>query len=216
MVVVISRLLFSFSYRSINWSKCWNLPCSLVPFPHVLLYLTRRLEITVIGTGKTPLFIQMLVRTAHASPSIVRLCDAPKQIKQYQSNWLPPSLPSDVQPPSFPNSNCDSNNEYQPPRVDRRTKPKVDEIKWQDLLDKFRSVQFRHEKARSKAQILPRSPHIETNPSTPSLGPPTVSKRNSSAPAQHKRGRSIQNFTQGIMGVGRSSGETKKVSGSKR
>jgi hypothetical protein len=186
--------------------------------PFRVLRLTSRFETAVIGTRETPLFIQMFVRVTHAPPSVICLCNPPKQIKQYQSNRLPPPFPPNVPsaiPPPSTILTC-RNNDYQPPRVDRRAKPKSDEIKWQDLLEKFRSVQFRHEKARSKAQILPRSPHIETNPSTPAIGPPAVSKRNSIAPAQHKRGRSIQNFTQGIMGVGRSSGETKKVSGSKR
>jgi hypothetical protein len=35
-----------------------------------------------------------------------------------------------------------------------------------------------------------------------------------STTGQHKRGRSIQTLTQGIMGVGRSGGDAKKVSGS--
>jgi hypothetical protein len=179
-------------------------------------HLTTRFEITVIGAGEIPLFIQMFVRTTHAPPSIIRLRDPPKQIKQYQSNRLPPPLPPNVHTPLRPPSNGGRNNDYQPTRAERRAKPKSEEIKWQDLLEKFRSVQFRHEKARSKAQVLPRSPHIETNPSTPAIGPPAASKRNSSAPAQHKRGRSIHNFTQGIMNVGRSSTDTKKVSGSKR
>jgi hypothetical protein len=183
----------------------------------LMWHLTTRFEITVIGAGEIPLFIQMFVRTTHAPPSIIRLRNPPKQIKQYQSNRLPPPLPPNVTPPLLrPPSNSGSNNDYQPTRAERRARPKSEEIKWQDLLEKFRSVQFRHEKARSKAQVLPRSPHIETNPSTPAIGPPAASKRNSSAPAQHKRGRSIQNFTQGIMGVGRSSGDSKKVSGSKR
>jgi len=122
----------------------------------------------------------------------------------------------DSSEPSNPSSRADRRAAVGTPR------PRSDDVKWADLLDKFRSVQFRHEKARSKAQVLSRSPHIETNPPNPALGPlPAVTKRNVSAPpppptsAQHKRGRSLQTITQGIMGVGRS-GETKKVSGSKR
>ena len=94
-------------------------------------------------------------------------------------------------------------------RADRRApKPKADEIKWSDLLDKFRSVQLRHEKARTRQLLLPRSPHIDTVPSTTAVGP----KRNVSTvqqpPPTHKRGgRSIHNFTQGIMNVGRSGGD---------
>ena len=109
-------------------------------------------------------------------------------------------------------------------RPDRRTttpKPKED-IKWGDLLEKFRSVQLRHEKARTKQLLLPRtSPRIET---TPSATPNVAQKRNTStgpavpiAPAptaSHKKGgRSIHTLTQGIINVGRGN-EGKKVSGS--
>jgi hypothetical protein len=99
-------------------------------------------------------------------------------------------------------------------RPDRRTpKYRADEIKWSDLLDKFRSVQLRHEKARTGQLLLPRSPHIDTTPSTPAVGP----KRNVSTaqqpPQTHKRGgRSIHNFTQGLMNVGRSGGDIGKKS----
>jgi len=141
----------------------------------------------------------------------------PRTYRPRHSPSQPALIFIDSSEPSIPSS-----------RADRRAaaaaapKPRSDDVKWAELLEKFRSVQFRHEKARSKAQILSRSPHIETNPPNPALGPlPTVTKRNvSAAPPtatamQHKRGRSLQTITQGIMGVGRS-GETKKVSGSKR
>ena len=98
-------------------------------------------------------------------------------------------------------------------RPDRRpSRPKSEEIKWTDLLEKFRSVQLRHEKARTRQLLLPRSPHIDTAPSTPAVG---AAKRNVSvareapvtAPAAastHKKGsRSIHTITQGIMNVGR-------------
>jgi len=108
-------------------------------------------------------------------------------------------------------------------RLDRRTatpKPKED-IKWGDLLDKFRSVQVRHEKARTKQLLLPRtSPRIDTPPATT---PTVTQKRVSTAPGVanapvpatgHKRGgRSIHTLTQGIINVGRGN-EGKKVSGS--
>jgi hypothetical protein len=105
-------------------------------------------------------------------------------------------------------------------RLDRRApKLKADEIRWSDLLEKFRSVQLRHEKARTRQLLLPRNQHIDTTPSTPAVGP----KRNASVanqaqpPQSHKRGaRSIQTITQGIMNVGRSSGDGKKGIGGKR
>lgn len=103
MIVGISRLRCNFSSKSINWFKCWNLPYSPVSARLYLLKLTRRFEITVIGTGEISLFIQMFVRTAHAPPPIIRLRNPPKQIKQYQSNRLPPPLPPNVHthPPHF-------------------------------------------------------------------------------------------------------------------
>jgi hypothetical protein len=97
-------------------------------------------------------------------------------------------------------------------RPDRRpSRPKSEEIKWTDLLEKFRSVQLRHEKARTRQLLLPRSPHIDTAPSTPALG---ATKRNVSvvreaaqtAPTHKKGSRSIQTITQGIMNVGRGGG----------
>lgn len=105
-------------------------------------------------------------------------------------------------------------------RLDRRApKPKADEIKWGDLLDKFRSVQLRHEKARTRQLLLPRNPHIDTAPSTTAVGP----KRNVSTaqqappPPSHKRGgRSIHTITQGIMNVGRNTGDGKKGAIGKR
>ena len=104
-------------------------------------------------------------------------------------------------------------------RSDRRgVKTKTDDIKWQDLMDKFRAVQTRHEKARSR-QPNSRSPQLEPTPNTPALQP----KRNASVgnqgggtqPTHKKGGRSIQTITQGIMGVGRSSGDAKGA-GAKR
>jgi vacuole morphology and inheritance protein 14 len=98
-------------------------------------------------------------------------------------------------------------------RPDRRpSRPKSEEIKWTDLLEKFRSVQLRHEKARTRQLLLPRSPHIDTAPSTPAMG---AVKRNVSvvrevtqttAPTHKKGSRSIQTITQGIMNVGRGGG----------
>ena len=99
-------------------------------------------------------------------------------------------------------------------RSDRRVpKFKVDEIRWSDLLEKFRSVQLRHEKARTRQLLLPRGQPIDTTPSTPVVGP----KRNvnqAQPPQSHKRGaRSIQTITQGIMNVGRSSDGKKGIGG---
>ena len=103
-------------------------------------------------------------------------------------------------------------------RADRRVPKTRDEIKWSDLLEKFRSVQLRHEKARTRqtsVTSVPRSPLIEATPSTPAVS--GVTKRNISAPHQgvqgHKRGgRSIHTITQGIMNVGRG-GDGKKTAG---
>jgi hypothetical protein len=100
----------------------------------------------------------------------------------------------------------------EPPRPDRRLpKSKSDDIKWTDLLDKFRSVQIRHEKARTKQPLLPRSPHVDTAPPTPSVGKRSTSVNQVSQPTHKPRGRSIHTLTQGIMNVGRG-GEAKKVS----
>jgi hypothetical protein len=78
-------------------------------------------------------------------------------------------------------------------------------------MEKFRAVQSRHEKARSR-QPNSRSPPVEPTPNPPGLVP----KRNASVgnqgglqPTHKKGGRSIQTITQGIMNVGRSSGEAK-------
>ena len=71
-----------------------------------------------------------------------------------------------------------------------------------DLLEKFRSVQLRHEKAPTRQLLLPRFPHIDTAPSTPAVG---AAKRNVSdvreaaqtmAPTHKLKGsRSIQTIT---------------------
>jgi vacuole morphology and inheritance protein 14 len=101
----------------------------------------------------------------------------------------------------------------------RLQKSKADEIKWNDLLEKFRSVQIRHEKARTRQPLLPRSPHIDTAPPTPSIGQKRSASTNqqNSQPTHKPRGRSIHTLTQGIMNVGRSGGEGKKPSqGGKR
>lgn len=80
-------------------------------------------------------------------------------------------------------------------------------------MEKFRAVQTRHEKARSR-QPNSRSPQLDPAPNTPALQP----KRNASVgnqggvqPTHKKGGRSIHTITQGIMGVGRSSGDAKGV-----
>jgi hypothetical protein len=101
-------------------------------------------------------------------------------------------------------------------RPGRAPKPKADEIKWQDLLDKFRSVQLRHEKARSRQLVLPRSPHIDPIPQTPTQRRNVSQQREQApppTPQTHKRGsRSIHSITQGFMNVGRG-GEGKKGGG---
>lgn len=96
-------------------------------------------------------------------------------------------------------------------RQDRRpNKVRSDDIKWQELLDKFRAVQARHEKARS------RQPHSRTPPVDSAVILAGQPKRNPSLgnqggvqPSHKKGGRSIHNFTQGIMGVGRSNLDAK-------
>jgi vacuole morphology and inheritance protein 14 len=100
-------------------------------------------------------------------------------------------------------------------RPDRRVlKPRVDEIKWADLLEKFRSVQLRHEITRTRQLPIPRTPHIDPAPSTPAVGQKRNVSNTAQAPPQTGRrgGRSIQTITQGIMNVGRG-GEGKKTSG---
>jgi vacuole morphology and inheritance protein 14 len=100
-------------------------------------------------------------------------------------------------------------------RADRRIpKPKADEIKWTDLLEKFRFVQLRHEKGRTRQPLLPRSPHIETAPPTPAIGQKRSTSRNeqvAQTPTHKPRGRSIHTLTQGFMNVGRG-GDGKKFS----
>jgi vacuole morphology and inheritance protein 14 len=100
-------------------------------------------------------------------------------------------------------------------RLDRRgPKAKADEIKWQELLDKFRSVQLRHEKARTRQPLLPRSPHLDTAPPTPAItqkrSVSTAHQPAPSAPSHKRGGRSIHTITQGILNAGRSSGDGKK------
>src|SRR5271155_1916355 len=159
----------------------------------------------------------MFVRFTHAPPSILRLRHPPQPSQQYKSNRLPPPLPPPVLP-RFPHPPNVSGPESTSSRPDRRpSRLKSEEIKWTDLLEKFRSVQLRHEKARTRQLLLPRSPHIDTAPSTPAVG---AAKRNVSvvreaaqltAPTHKKGSRSIQTITQGIMNVGRGGGDAKKA-----
>src|SRR5271169_4182245 len=144
----------------------------------------------------------MFIRFTHAPPSILRLRHPPQSSQQYKSNRLPPPLPSPVSLPPFPNPSNFSAPESTSSRPDRRAlRLKSDEIKWTDLLEKFRFVQLRHEKARTRQLLLPRSPHIDTAPSTPAVG---AAKRNVSvvreaaqttAPTHKKGSRSIQTIT---------------------
>jgi hypothetical protein len=158
----------------------------------------------------------MSLRITHASPSILRIRNTSKSSKQYKSNRS--SLSSTVILPISPiNSNRFSAPEFTS-RLDRRApKARSDEIRWADLLEKFRSVQLRHEKARTRQLLLPRGPHIDAAPSTPIVGPKrnvSVAHQTAAPPPSHKRGgRSIHTITQGIMNVGRGTGDAKKNTG---
>jgi len=147
------------------------------------------------------------LRTLNAPPAIFGICHSPQSPQQYKSNRLSPSLPSPV---CHLYSSLIHSAAEPAVRPGRGPKPRSDEIRWQDLLDKFRSVQLRHEKARSR-QLLPRSPHIEPVPQTPSQRRNVSQQREQPAPptpATHKRGaRSIHSLTQGIMNVGRHEGK---------
>jgi hypothetical protein len=65
-----SRSNFSFKWTS--WFRFWNLLYSLV-YQSMVESLTIRSEIATSRAGKVPLFVQMSLWIAHASPSIIRI-----------------------------------------------------------------------------------------------------------------------------------------------